>query len=78
MYKTLKKLDAVNGTVAMTLDKLPNIRGDLVRNDPSWEQWDYLQLTTALQHWTRRNPVGPQTLMGKRNKSDTPEATSDK
>ena len=58
--ETLKKLDAVNGTVAMTLDKLPNIRGDLVRNDPSWEKWDYLQLTEALQHWTRRNPVEPQ------------------
>ena len=31
--ETLKKLEAVNGTVAMTLDKLPNIQGDLVRND---------------------------------------------
>ena len=37
----------MNGTVAMTLDKLPNIRGDLVRNDSDWEKWDYIQLTEA-------------------------------
>ena len=30
----MKELDAVNGTVAMTLDKLPNIRGDLTWSDP--------------------------------------------
>ena len=58
--ETMKKLEAVNGTVAMTLDKLPNIRGDLVRNDSDWENWDYIQLTEALQHWTRRNPVEAQ------------------
>ena len=35
---TLGKLDQVNGCVSMTLDKLPAIRGDLVRTDPTWEQ----------------------------------------
>jgi hypothetical protein len=55
--ETLKKLDAVNGTVSMTLEKLPNIRGDLVRNDSKWEEWNYVQLTEALRLWTRRNPV---------------------
>lgn len=58
--EAMKQLDAVNGTVAMTLDKLPNIRGDLVRNDPDWDKWNYLQLTEALQQWTRRNPVEVQ------------------
>ena len=55
--ETLKKLDAVNGTVLMTLEKLPHIRGDLVRNDAKWEEWTYVQLTEALRLWTRRNPV---------------------
>ena len=58
--ETMKQLDAVNGTVAMTLDKLPNIRGDLTRSDPDWDKWNYLQLTEALQQWTRRNPVEVQ------------------
>ena len=56
----MKQLDAVNGTVTMTLDKLPNIQGDLVRNDVNWDKWNYLQLTEALQLWTRRNPVEAQ------------------
>ena len=56
--ETLKQLDAVNGTVSMTLEKLPNIRGDLVRNDPNWETWNFIQLTEAIRLWTRRNPVG--------------------
>jgi Arc/MetJ-type ribon-helix-helix transcriptional regulator len=55
--ETLKKLEAVNGTVSMTLEKLPNIRGDLVRSDPEWERWTFVQFTEALRLWTRRNPV---------------------
>ncbi|CAB4014348.1 Proto-oncogene tyrosine- kinase receptor Ret, partial [Paramuricea clavata] len=57
LLETLKKLDAVNGTVSMTLEKLPAIRGDLARNDTKWEDWTYIQLTEALQFWTRRNPL---------------------
>ena len=56
--QTLNKLSTVDGTVAMTMDKLPAIRGDLVRNDPHWEDWNLAQLTEALRLWTRRNPVG--------------------
>ena len=41
----------------MTLDKLPAIRGDLVRNDPEWEKWDFTQLSEAIRLWIRRNPV---------------------
>ena len=43
--------------VSLTLEKLPAIRGDLVRNDPEWESWDFLKFTEALRLWTRRNPV---------------------
>ena len=55
--QTLNKLSQVDGAVAMTLDKLPAIRGDLVRTDPDWEKWDFIQLTEALRLWTRRNPI---------------------
>ena len=55
--ETMKQLDAVNGTVSMTLEKIPAIRGDLVRNDNDWDKWTYVQLTEALQFWTRRNPL---------------------
>ena len=52
--QTLGKLQQVEGSVAMTLDKLPAIRGDLVRTDPDWENWDYGNLAEALRQWTRR------------------------
>ena len=55
--QTMKKLDQVNGAVSMTLDKLPAIRGDLVRTDPDWEKWDFAQLSEAIRLWIRRNAV---------------------
>ena len=32
----------------MALDKLPGIRGDLVRTDPDWEKWDFAKLSEAI------------------------------
>lgn len=55
--QTMNKLEQVNGAVSMTLDKLPAIRGDLVRTDPGWESWDFSKLSEAIRLWTRRNPV---------------------
>ena len=54
--ETKKKLEQVNGAMAMTLDKLPTIRGDLVRTEPEWENWDFCKLVEALRQWTKRNP----------------------
>ena len=55
--QTLNKLEQVNGAASMSLDKLPAIRGDLVRIDPSWESWDLAKLSEAVRLWTRRNPA---------------------
>ena len=55
--ESLNQLNHVNGMVSLTLEKLRTIRGDLVRNDPEWEQWDFIKLTNHLRLWTRRNPV---------------------
>ena len=53
--ETLNSLHEVNGMVSLTLDKLPIIRKDFVRNDPEWETWDFVKFTKALRQWTRRN-----------------------
>ena len=58
--QTLNKLDGVNGLTSLTLDKLPVIRGDLVRGDAQWESWDLDKLAEALRLWVRRNPDSPQ------------------
>ena len=58
--QTLNKLDGVNGLTSLTLDKLPAIRGDLVRGDAQWESWDLDKLAEALRLWVRRNPDSPQ------------------
>ena len=47
--ETMGKIREVNGYVRMTLDKLEGIRGDLVRTDDGWQEWDFPQLLEALQ-----------------------------
>ena len=54
---SLKQLHTVDGMASMTLEKLPAVRGDLVRDDPEWETWGLAKLTEALKLWTRRNPI---------------------
>ena len=49
VLQTLNKLEQVNGAVSMTLDKLPAIRGDLVRTDPDWESWSFAKLSEAVR-----------------------------
>ena len=53
--ETLGKLEQVNGAVSMTLEILPGIRGDLVRTDPEWENWDFSKVSEAIRLWLRRN-----------------------
>lgn len=55
--QTMNKLQQVEGNVAMTLDKLLAIRGDLVRTDSEWESWGFDKLEEALRQWTRRNAI---------------------
>jgi hypothetical protein len=59
--ETLKNLERVNGAVSMTLDKLSSIRGDLVRTDTDWENWDFVKPVEALKQWCRRNPIDKTT-----------------
>ena len=54
--ESMGKLQQVGGYVRMTLDKLDGIRGDLVRTDDDWQEWEFPQLLEALRKWTIRNP----------------------
>ena len=44
----------------MPIDKLEGIRGDLVRTDDTWQDWDFPKLVDALRKWTERNPIPKQ------------------
>jgi len=57
VLETMGKLKDIKGYVRLTLDKLPDIRADLVRTDDDWHDWDFDHLLKALQKWTERNPV---------------------
>ena len=55
--ETMGKLREVTGYVRMTIDKLPGIRGDLVRTDDSWREWKFPKLVDELRKWTERNLI---------------------
>jgi len=44
----MEKLKDIKGYVCMTLDKLPDIRADLVRTDDNWHAWDFDHILKAL------------------------------
>ena len=58
--ETLGTIKEINGYVRVTLDKLPDIRADLVRLDEDWQDWGFSQMIEALRKWCERNPVGPE------------------
>ena len=40
-----------------TLDKLKEIKADLVRGNETWRDWDFKDLLRELKKWTDINPV---------------------
>ena len=47
--ETLGKLKQVSGYVRMSINKLQGIRGDLVRMDDNWREWDFPNFVEALK-----------------------------
>ena len=47
----------LQGFVMTTLNKLLQVKPDLVRVDESWEEWSMEDLIDVLQKWLRRNHV---------------------
>jgi hypothetical protein len=58
--ETLGKIKEIDGYVRVTLDKLPDIRADMVRSDDDWQDWGFSQMIEALRKWYESNPVGPE------------------
>ena len=54
-FDTNKKLKEINGYVKIPLDKLPGIRGNLVRLDDDWKELGFPELTEALRKWADQN-----------------------
>ena len=57
-YDALQTLDEeamLKGLVVSTLNKLPQVKPDLVRIDDEWEDWDMKKLLAAIQGWLKRN-----------------------
>ena len=55
--ETLGKLKEISGYVRMSIDKLQGMRGDLVRTDDNWREWNFPQFVEAPRKWTERNPI---------------------
>ena len=51
------KVKEIGGFVRATLDKLPDIRADLVRPDDDWQEWGFPELIESLRKWCSRNPI---------------------
>ena len=69
--ETLRKLTEINGYVRMSIDKLEGIRGDLLRTDDKWREWDFPKFVEALRMWTERNPCLPR-----KKRSEFPSGSS--
>lgn len=70
--ETLGKIKDINGYVRITLDKLPDIRADLVRLDEDWQEWGFPHVIEALRKWCERNPVDHEDLRNRpRHKPQT-------
>ena len=54
---SMGKADMLRGFVMSTLNKLPQVRPDIVRTDENWENWDMEALINNLQQWLKKHKV---------------------
>lgn len=57
VLETMGKVKEIGGFVRATLDKLSDIRADLVRLDDDWQEWGFPELIESLRKWCSRNPI---------------------
>lgn len=53
--ESLGESGMLKGFVLTTLNKLPQVKSDLVRSDDNWEDWGVEYLIKSLQKWLKRN-----------------------
>jgi len=63
----LEEGEKLHGFVLATLNKLPQVKPDLVRVDENWEDWSMEDLIDALQKWLRRNNTKTSTEQHKKS-----------
>ena len=55
VLQTLGEGEMLKGFVLSTLNKLPQVKPDLVRTDEGWEDWNMEKLIDSIQKWLKRN-----------------------
>ena len=53
--QTLGEGEMLKDFVLSTLNKLPQVKPDLVRTDKGWEDWNMEKLIDSIQKWLKRN-----------------------
>ena len=57
VLETMGKVKEIGGFVRATLDKLPDIRADLVHLDDNWQEWGFPELIESLRKWCDCKPI---------------------
>ena len=62
----------LRGFVMSSLNKLPQVKSDLMRTDDNWEDWDMEAFIDALLKWLKRNKSEDRPgVSGDSHKSET-------
>ena len=70
--ESMGKEKDIRGYVRLTLDKLLDIRADLVTLENNWQEWGFLQLVEALRKWCETNSVSLDGNPGRRDEGRDP------
>ena len=77
-HQTLEESEKLHGFVMATLNKLPQVKPDLVRVDENLEDWSMEDLIDALQKWLRRNNTETSTEQHKKSEKHLFTLTGEK
>ena len=58
--ETLGKIERVNGMMRSILDKLSEMKANLVRGQTDWQDWDFPRLVRAIKEWRGISPVSKE------------------
>ena len=56
--QTLDRKDTIDRLVMTTINKLRDVKPDLVTADDDWEEWSMKDLAENMEKWFRRNKPG--------------------
>ena len=61
--QTLGEEALLKGLVVSTLNKLAQVKPNLLRINDNWEDWDMKELLLAIEGWLKRNKVEERSLI---------------